>query len=200
MSSDVITVINSIRKIVTLGVTHEAILLTLDSMEIAYNSNKSKGAQRQQRYRDRRNAGVTSVTGESVTQRNAKVSPSDGFPHPSLTPPAKEKTPLKGVKKESIPQNQPGEAFKLPSFIDPELWQAWLDVRKKKKAPATAKAFELAVKELKRIWEADKIKPNETLEHCIRNGYQGIFAPNKRDTRGNGAKPPQSSGKGALTV
>jgi hypothetical protein len=62
----------------------------------------------------------------------------------------------------------------LPIFVDKKLWEDWLEVRKKKKAPATQRALELSVKELEHFKETGQ-DPNKILEQSIMRGYVGLF-------------------------
>lgn len=62
-------------------------------------------------------------------------------------------------------------AFSLPSFVDPKVWDEWLEYRKeikKKMTPATIK------KQLKLLAENEK-DYKEIIERSIQNGWTGLF-------------------------
>jgi hypothetical protein len=67
------------------------------------------------------------------------------------------------------------ESVTLPDFVDKKTWEDFLEVRKKKKAPATQRAFELVIKELTKFKEQGQ-DPNKILEQSILRGYTGVFA------------------------
>ena len=68
--------------------------------------------------------------------------------------------------------------FALPEWIKKELWDSFLEVRKKLKAPPTDKAIELLVKELEKLRQGGD-DPNEVLNQSIMRGWRGVF-PLKR--------------------
>ena len=67
--------------------------------------------------------------------------------------------------------------FVLPENIKPENWEAFLDVRKKKKAPNTTHALKLIIDELNKIGG----DANEVLNQSTMRGYTGVF-PLKANT------------------
>jgi phage replication O-like protein O len=79
------------------------------------------------------------------------------------------------ITKESNASLESFEQLKNPQFK--ELWDAWLEIRKKIRAPNTHKALELTLKKLQKY-------PIETakqmLEQSIERGWRGVF-PVKRD-------------------
>jgi phage replication O-like protein O len=94
----------------------------------------------------------------------------------------------------------------LPKWIDKETWDAFLEMRKEKKAIPTTHAKELLIKEL------DKLKlagddPNEVLNRSIINGWKGVFPLSKKQAtapkdlgqgeggqHGTGYRPPKPDG------
>lgn len=80
------------------GATIEMLIAATEAFELqqeeALSAKRAKDAERQQRHRMSRDVTVTNVTKETS-------SPSDGFPHPSLTSPSKENPPKGGQKKVS---------------------------------------------------------------------------------------------------
>lgn len=63
----------------------------------------------------------------------------------------------------------------LPEWLPINDWNEWIKQRKKK---PTQRALELAIKELDKFRE-EGYSPESVLQHCIMNGYQGLFKPNK---------------------
>lgn len=62
----------------------------------------------------------------------------------------------------------------IPEWIDKSLWDAWLEVRKKKRAPNTEKALSLNIKKLT-TWKEQGQDPNAIISRSVENGYQGLF-------------------------
>lgn len=67
----------------------------------------------------------------------------------------------------------------LPSYIDPELWSAFVESRKAMKVPFTPAAQKLVVRRLMKMhsegWDA-----NASLEKSAIYGYRGVFEVVKR--------------------
>lgn len=67
----------------------------------------------------------------------------------------------------------------LPSYIDPELWSAFVESRKAMKVPFTPAAEKLVVRKLMKMysegWDA-----NASLEKSAIYGYRGVFEVAKR--------------------
>ena len=62
----------------------------------------------------------------------------------------------------------------IPEWINKETWEAFLEMRKKKKAVPTEKAIELLIKELEKL-KARGEDPNEVLNQSIMRNYTGVF-------------------------
>lgn len=73
----------------------------------------------------------------------------------------------------------PNPTLALPDWIPADLFSSWWQAKPKR--ARTPHAHALAVKRLEEL-KAEGHEPTATLEHCIRSGYQGIFAP----SAGNG--------------
>jgi len=72
----------------------------------------------------------------------------------------------------------------MPDFIDKEVWEAFLEMRKKKKDIPTTYGEKLLFGELEKI-RLSGDDPNEVLKKSIMNGWKGIFPPDKKGG-GNG--------------
>jgi hypothetical protein len=62
----------------------------------------------------------------------------------------------------------------LPDWIDKELWEAFLEIRKKKRMPVTDKAFQLMIKDLTN-WRSGGDDPNKVIEQSVKRGWGGLF-------------------------
>jgi len=76
----------------------------------------------------------------------------------------------KGMEKETKKAVQ----IELPSWIDPSIWNDYLEMRKKIRKPATQKAQELIIKKLEQLKLSGQ-DPNRVLEQSIENSWQGVF-------------------------
>lgn len=74
------------------------------------------------------------------------------------------------ITKETITKEKVND-FYLPEVIKKETWEAYLEMRKTIKKPATKHAQNLIIKKLLKM-EDD---PNLILEQSIENSYQGVF-------------------------
>ncbi|MDP2728978.1 MAG: DUF4373 domain-containing protein [Dehalococcoidales bacterium] len=73
----------------------------------------------------------------------------------------------------------------LPDWLNKETWDAFLEMRKEKKAPPTDKAKTLLIAELEKLKLAGD-NPNEVLNQSIMRNYTGVFPLNKQGGQ-NGA-------------
>jgi len=64
----------------------------------------------------------------------------------------------------------------IPNFIDASLWNAFLEMRKSKKAKPTEKAIELIIKELTKFHNKG-LDANQSLENSIKSNWTGVFEP-----------------------
>jgi len=102
-------------------------------------------------------------------------------PHPrhSVTPTPDTVSPItinRTIKEPSKAKSNgaPAANFQVPDWIPAEPWSAWLDVRKKLKAPNTDRALQLAAKELDRL-KAEGHDPAAVLDQSTARGYRGLF-------------------------
>jgi hypothetical protein len=63
----------------------------------------------------------------------------------------------------------------LPDFINKENWDAFLEMRKQKKEPATEYAMKLIINKLTKLQVSGE-DPNEILNESIMNRWKGVFA------------------------
>jgi len=68
----------------------------------------------------------------------------------------------------------------LPGYVDPECWQAMLDMRKAKKVPTTGYAEKLLLCELQKLKDAGH-DPQSVIEQSIRRGYTDFWPVMPKD-------------------
>jgi hypothetical protein len=85
------------------------------------------------------------------------------------------------------------ETLKLPDWINKEVWDAYLEMRKKKKQVPTDYAIQLILKDLERFKVAGD-DPNKVLEKSIVSGWPGVF-PLKKDDNLYGNKKEGENGQ-----
>lgn len=66
-----------------------------------------------------------------------------------------------------------------PDGVSRETWEAYLEVRRRKRSPITEKAYGLMLKAIKNSAGT----PEETVSRSVMNGWTGIFAMEERDGR-----------------
>jgi uncharacterized protein YdaU (DUF1376 family) len=79
----------------------------------------------------------------------------------------------KGNSSSSSSSSNNNPIVPLPDWIPKRDWSDWIAQRPKKPTP---RAIELAISKLAELREGG-IPPESVLQHCIMNGYQGIFPP-----------------------
>ena len=67
-----------------------------------------------------------------------------------------------------------GRATALPSWLPEEPWEAWLEVRKKMRAPNTDRALKLAIGSLEKL-RAEGQDPGGVLDQSTQRGWRGLF-------------------------
>lgn len=90
-------------------------------------------------------------------------------------------------KKETIKETitKEKEIFLLPEWLDKKTWDAFLEMRKKQKAPPTVHAMELLVKVLTDFKDKGQ-DPNALLEQSIINGWKSVYPIKSNGGNGNG--------------
>jgi len=74
------------------------------------------------------------------------------------------------------------DIYLIPEFIDKDTWEAFLEMREKKRAVPTERAKRLLVEELEKL-KGEGNDPNEVLKQSIMRNYTGVF-PVKEDRSG----------------
>lgn len=79
-------------------------------------------------------------------------------------------------KEGSGEKKTPAPTFTLPEWIPNDVWSAYVEMRKKKRAPLTPKAVELTIEKLARF-KAEGHDPVEIINRSIMHSWTGVFAP-----------------------
>ena len=121
--------------------------------------------ERQTEFRNRHRNGNITVTSQlrntpPVTARNGATVPNSTVPN-SITNVIHTPTPL-------------------PAWLNVELWNDFLEMRKKKRAVPTEKAKELLILELDKLQQAGN-NPDDVLKQSIARNYTGVFTLKKDD-------------------
>lgn len=84
----------------------------------------------------------------------------------------------KPVTKKKAKNN--AKTFELPSFINQQTWQDFLEHRERLRKPMTSRAKELMVKKLEGFWCRGE-DVNLILEQSILQGWQGVFSEKEKN-------------------
>jgi hypothetical protein len=68
----------------------------------------------------------------------------------------------------------------LPSYIDPEIWSAFVDARKANKSPMTQQAQKLMIMRCMRLY-GEGWDINEALTDAAINNWKSLYPKHKRD-------------------
>ena len=99
-------------------------------------------------------------------------------------------TITENTKKRDVLRTSPKESelsFAVPTWLPDDLWKAYLDVRKKKKAANTDYALKLIIKKLERFRNMGH-DPVDILEASVMAGWTGVFEPKLNGTVKRGDK------------
>lgn len=88
--------------------------------------------------------------------------------------PSRGKREMKKELKPSRNPNLPVEVFALPEWVPRRAWDAWMEVRKKKRAANTVHALELAIRALEKL-KAQGANVQAVIEQSVMRGYTGLF-------------------------
>jgi uncharacterized protein YdaU (DUF1376 family) len=72
-------------------------------------------------------------------------------------------------------------ALELPDWLPEDAWEAFVDMRKKLKAPLTERAAKLALGELEKL-SAKGHAPREVLEQSVLHSWRGLFEVKKKSS------------------
>ncbi len=84
-------------------------------------------------------------------------------------------TPELASPKERLKKVLNKDIIIVPDWIEKEVWDAFLEMRKNKKAASTQYALSLIIKELE-TFKASGDDPNEILKKSITNSWKGVFS------------------------
>ena len=86
------------------------------------------------------------------------------------------------------------DSFILPEDIDPIIWNAFIEMRNKMKAPLTDKAKELIIAKLDKLILPGQSK-DDILKQSIEHSWKGVFELKTGGNNGNGTYGRGSAGK-----
>jgi hypothetical protein len=69
----------------------------------------------------------------------------------------------------------------LPAWIKPEVWEGFVEMRKRERHPLTKRAAELVIKKLDAM-TGNNEDPNESLDQSTRNGWRDVYSPRRGAT------------------
>jgi len=72
----------------------------------------------------------------------------------------------------------------MPDWIPQEPWQAYLEMRKKIRKPATDAAILIAIAKMDKFRQQG-IKPEDVLNQSVLNSWTGLFEPSQKKSNGN---------------
>jgi hypothetical protein len=71
-------------------------------------------------------------------------------------------------------EEKQGRAIALPDWLPAEPWEAWLETRRRMKAPNTERALKLAIRDLEK-YRAEGQDPGGVLDQSTKRGWRGLF-------------------------
>jgi len=105
------------------------------------------------------------------------------------------------AKEKNVSKNK--HAFVLPDWIPRDTWNAYLEVRQRKKAAMTDYALNLIVSELEKIQTIHGQNPVEVINKSIKSGWTDVYPLKEKETGGvrNGASyaKRESGGAGGIS-
>jgi hypothetical protein len=161
----------AIRRMLSAGLTIDQALIAAEAMEAELVPQKSAGAIRQQRYRERNKASQT-VTSDAC---DGQVSPKK---ETSPTPPKEKTTPSQSET--NVSSKNPRAA--LETVLDAQRAGDVIEMRQRIRKPLTVRAAELLAGQLAK-WH----DPNEAADAMVLNAWQGFKPEYLENQRARGS-------------
>lgn len=177
----------AVKHMMDAGMSSDAILAAIADMESKITPSRSKGAERQARYRERNKASQSVTSDDNVTTTPALSPPNEN----NLTPPIP--TP------EYIPPARKGTDFPMLDCADAALWRDFLKNRKAKNLSNTATAHKRLVNDLAAMAARTGWPPGEVFAACVAKGWGAIYDPRDKNN-GNDRRNSNNSGGNAKPV
>lgn len=95
-------------------------------------------------------------------------------------------------KKDKKEKKKPIEDFAPPEWINPEVWEAFLQMRIAKKAPPTNYALNLIIKDLEKF-KASGHNPDDVIRLSIKNNWTAVYEPKPQRNNGQQSQAPKSN-------
>ncbi len=122
-----------------------------------------------------RNADAMPTQSERINDENlSQPSKELGSDNADAMPTQSERNASK-VKYSTVHKSTVDNIIKLPNFIDKDLWDDFMEIRKKKRIPNTDRAKRLLIDRLSQF-QNDGYNPNKIIEESIMRGWTGVFA------------------------
>ncbi len=102
---------------------------------------------------------------------------------------SKSVTPELASPKERLKKVLKKDIYIIPEWINKDTWEAFLEMRKKKRAIPTDRAIELLIMDLEKL-KKEGNDPNEVLNQSIMRNYTGVF-PVKEGSHGTHKRDSQ---------
>jgi hypothetical protein len=104
---------------------------------------------------------------------------------PDNVPPRTEGEQKEIKKEKEIRTKATPPAVTLPTWIHPESWGSFAEMRKEIRAPLTPKSIKLTINKLERL-RAQGHDPAEVLDQSVQAAYRGVFEIKKENSNANG--------------
>lgn len=157
------TIAVALKHMLAAGMPHDAIVAAVEEMESSITPARSKGAERQARYRERHKASQSVTSDENVT------------PTPFPSPPNENNLPPPTHTPENITTRAKAEIFPRPDFAEPQLWRDFLANRKTKRLTNTAAAHDKLLRDIDRESARTGWPPGDVLRACVERGWGAVY-------------------------
>jgi len=136
-----------------------------------YQLSKQQVIQRRESAKERMHQIRSPEVRANIVRTSQEITEKFNAPTP-LPIPLPNPNSLSKSKKEKSGAKAP---FVLPEWVNKELWDGFLEMRKKAKASPTRHALDLLIRDLEKL-KAEGNDPGDVLEQSIKNSWKGLFA------------------------
>jgi len=142
-----------------------------EEADLEQNGSKSEAKDKQTESKPEGNVNVNDNGNENFNE-NANAYPNGDAKQETLN-----------IKPKSEPGPKITQSVPVPDFIDAELWNGFLEMRRKKKAPPTEIAIKSILKRLEEFENQNIGNANEALRNSLENSWKGVFEPKHTNSR-----------------
>lgn len=140
---------------------------------------RAKNAERQRRYRARK------LTADNVTRRDAALQKEN-------PPDPRKKNTNPPVPKGTSPRPREARDYPLPDWVPLGPWEAFAEVRRRKRQPLTVAAIRLLVERLGEF-RRQGLDPADVLNHSVENGWGSLRQPHCRQAKAVSVRAPMTA-------